>query len=177
MEVEIRSVAQVELHPGCLNGFTRYQVTNRVKFQDSGRYLYRDHHFVEDWDAEKKDQVIQDLQRCLVAGGIVAGAFMGGAMIGFANIENAPLGSRGEYLELPYIHVSCQHRGKGLGKRLFNHCCEAARQRGASKLYIAAHPAEETQQFYTALGCVPAKEVIEEILAREPLDIQLEYVL
>jgi len=177
MEIEIRSVALTELDPDCLNSFTRYQVTRRVKYLESSKYLFKDDHFVEDWDEEKKAQVILDLKRCLEAGGFLAGAFGEGSLVGFANIENKPLGSKGEYLELPYIHVSSEYRGRGIGKKLFRLCSMAAMQRGAGKLYIAAHPAEETQQFYTALGCVPAREVIEEILAREPRDIQLEFFL
>lgn len=48
---------------------------------------------------------------------------------------------------------------------------------GAKKLYIAAHPAEETQKFYKSVGCLPAIEVNREIYDKEPLDIQLEFEL
>ena len=110
-------------------------------------------------------------------GGFVAGAIVGGTLVGFANVENTPLGSRKQYLELRYIHVSREYRGQGLGRQLFRLCCEGARQRRAEKLYIGAHPAVETQAFYAALGCVLAEEVVPEILALEPRDLQLEYIL
>jgi len=175
--IELRAAALADLGAGALVRFIRLQVTNRVKFVENGRTLFRDDSFVDDWDAGKKTQVIEDLRRCILEGGFVAGAFAEGALIGFANIENSPLGAGNGYLELPYIHVSREYRGQGLGRKLFTLCCEAARQRGAGKLYIAAHPAVETQEFYAALGCVPAAEIIREILVREPMDIQLEYLL
>ncbi len=97
--------------------------------------------------------------------------------MGFASVENKPLGSRNQYRELRYLHVSREHRGRGLGRQLFRLCCEAARQLGAEKLYIGAHPAVETQAFYASLGCVPAAEIVPEILALEPRDLQLECTL
>ena len=52
-----------------------------------------------------------------------------------------------------------------------------AKAQGGKKLYISSHSAVETQRFYQAMGCVDAKELLEEHVAREPLDRQLELVL
>lgn len=75
------------------------------------------------------------------------------------------------FTELPYIHVSQEYRRKGIGKTLFSMCCDLAKQMNASKLYIAAHSSVESQSFYRALGCILAKEINDDILAKEPLDL------
>ncbi|KPU44815.1 acetyltransferase (GNAT) family protein [Oxobacter pfennigii] len=175
--VEIKMLRIADLHPDTLRKFNRYQITNRVKYMESGHYDYKDDHFIEHWDDNKKHQVIESLQRCIQTGGIAAGAFICCELIGFANIEKNFFGKNKEYLELPYIHVSYEYRSHGIGKRLFALCCDQAKKLGARKIYISSHPSEETQSFYKSVGCVLASEVNMEILNREPLDIQLEFVL
>lgn len=174
---EIKLLELADLYPGSLQYFNRYQVTKRVRYKDGEQYFYKDDDFIEHWDEQKKRQVIESLKGCIISGGIVAGAFMDGKLIGFANVENKFFGKSAEYLELPYIHVSCEYRGLGIGKKLFRLCCKKARVLGAKKLYISSHPAEETQSFYDSLGCVPAVEINKEIFDKEPLDIQLEFLL
>lgn len=61
-------------------------------------------------------------------------------------------------------------------------CCRKidgqwAKDQGASKLYISAHSAAESQRFYESMGCVEAVEYNEEHVKKEPCDCQLEYVL
>ena len=82
-----------------------------------------------------------------------------------------------DYVELPYIHVSRELRGSGIGKRLFEICCKEAKLLGAKKLYIAAHPSVETQRFYKHRGCTLASEINTVIFNKEPLDLQMEYPL
>jgi ribosomal protein S18 acetylase RimI-like enzyme len=177
MEAAVRPLTLEDLPLDALKGFHRCQVTRQVKYLVQGEYKIKDDYFVDEWTEAQKLRAVQDLRRCLEQGGFVAGAIVGGTLVGFANVENTPLGSRKQYLELRYIHVSKEYRGQGLGRQLFRLCCEGARQRRAEKLYIGAHPAVETQAFYAALGCVLAEEVVPEILALEPRDLQLEYIL
>jgi len=68
-------------------------------------------------------------------------------------------------------------RGKGIGKTLFQLSKEWAKEHGAKKLYIAAHPAIESQAFYKAMGCVEALEYSPTHVEKEPLDCQLECIL
>ncbi len=141
------------------------------------RYDLKDDHFVEEWNAADKGRVVQALRRCLRTGGTVVGAFARSDLVGFASVEGTPFGAKQEYLELSFIHVSCERRKRGIGRRLFELCCEAAKREGARKLYIGAHPSEDTQRFYRSLGCTLATEINEAIHAREPLDIQLEFTV
>jgi GNAT superfamily N-acetyltransferase len=177
LDITVRLLDASDLHRDALKYFNRHQVTKRVRYKENDTYLYKEDHFVDDWDEQKKQKVIGDLLQCIAGNGIVAGAYHKDRLIGFANVESKFFGSSNEYLELPYIHLSKEYRGLGIGRQLLALCCEKAKEKGAAKLYIAAHPSEESQQFYLRMGCVPAAEVNEEILAREPLDIQLEIEL
>ncbi|WP_406242537.1 GNAT family N-acetyltransferase [Tissierella carlieri] len=176
-DIEIRLLQITDLYLDALQDFNRYQITNRVMYKKNDEYMYKDNYFIEYWDELKKEQVIQSLIKCICTGGIVVGAFKNNKLIGFANVENKFFGKYREYLELPYIHVSYEFRNYGIGRQLFHLCCEKAREKGAKKLYIGAHPSEETQIFYKSIGCTLAVEVNKEIYKREPLDIQLEFAL
>lgn len=173
----IRKVSEKELPADALRAFNRYQETRRVRYLSADGYAYKPNHFIEQWDEGKKRGVVQSLHNCLHREGVVAAAFSGGEIIAFAAVEAGLFGCHKEYLELSYLHVSYECRRRGIGKALFQFCCARAKEMGAAKLYISAHPAEETQLFYLGLGCVLAAEVNRDILAREPLDLQLEFVI
>ncbi|WP_108672487.1 GNAT family N-acetyltransferase [Peribacillus acanthi] len=175
--IEFRKIKIDELNNQILQKFNRFQETSQVWYKEDDEYRIKEDHFEERWDEEKKIQVIQALRECILSGGIVFGAFEDQKLVGFANVEGELFGSKKEYVELPYIHVSNELRGSGIGKKLFYLCCEGARELGAKKLYIAAHPSIETQHFYKSVGCGYAVEINEKILAKEPLDIQMELVL
>ncbi|QRG66561.1 GNAT family N-acetyltransferase [Brevibacillus choshinensis] len=176
-EMTYRELKLEELGSTLLSRFNRFQETRRVWYIEDGQWKQKDDHFVERWDEAKKQWVLQDLRRCVQNGGVVVGAFLDETMVGFANVEGALFGSQKEYLELPYIHVTHECRGKRIGRELFALCCEKATKLGAKKLYIAAHPSIETQQFYRSVGCTLAQEINPAIYEREPLDIQLERLL
>jgi predicted GNAT superfamily acetyltransferase len=177
MEIELRLLSVSELRGFSLGNFNRYQETTRVRYVENGQVLHKEDNFVDNWDGHKKDRIVRGLLDCVRAGGVVVGAFADKNLVGFASIQGRFFGSRQQYLELHYLHVSNEVRSRGVGKKLFKFCCTLAKQMGAAKLYIAAHPAEETQQFYQRMGCILALETNQEILEREPLDIQLEVCL
>jgi len=177
MNIEYKSLHISELHERLLQDFERFQITNSVWFKTDVGFSVKEDHFIDQWDHQKKKRVIEDLKTCLRNGGIVYGAFADNQLAGFANVENRRFGEHYQYVELPYIHVSKPFRGYGIGKGLFTRCCTAAKYLGAQKLYIAAHPSVESQQFYNRMGCTFAEEVNKEISDREPLDLQLEYCL
>ncbi|HSO57317.1 MAG TPA: GNAT family N-acetyltransferase [Paenisporosarcina sp.] len=166
-----------ELQDDFLSSFNRFQETHQVLVTYQDELIMKKDYFVDDWNHEMKSAVVHSLRYCIQAGGSVIGVYRERELIAFANVENAKFGTNSEYVELPYIHVSKELRGRGIGKRLFEICCEKAKQLGAEKLYIAAHPAVETQHFYKQMGCTLALEINPQILNKEPLDLQLEYSL
>ncbi len=175
--IRYKRLKEEDLTNDLLKSFNRFQRTTQVVYKNNADYIIKQDHFVDHWDEEHKARVTSDLKNCMITGGAVIGSFHNALLVGFANIEGKKFGSRNQYLEMPYIHVSQEQRGQGIGKKLFELCCQFAKEKGVEKLYIGAHPAVETQQFYRALGCTYAEEINDEIFSREPLDIQLEYRL
>lgn len=166
-----------DLYPDLLMDFDRYQETTRVWAVENHSLHQKDDTFIDEWGVEKKRKVVKDMEHYLQTGGFVVGAFTNSMLKGFACVEGEFFGSRNQYLDMPYIHVSRELRGKGVGRRLFAMCAERAKQIGASKLYISTHPSIESQAFYRSMGCVLAEEINQAIYESEPLDLQLEYQL
>ncbi|MDM5314538.1 GNAT family N-acetyltransferase [Fictibacillus sp. b24] len=166
-----------DLGDNLLDSFKRYQETKNVWYLEEDELKTKDDYFIDDWSADKKKLVIDELRLCVTNNGIVAGAFDGEKLVGFASVESERFGSKNQYVELPYIHVSSEARGLGIGKKLFEICCKESKKLGAEKLYIAAHPSIESQAFYDAVGCKRASEINVDVLKKEPLDIQLEKIL
>jgi GNAT superfamily N-acetyltransferase len=110
-------------------------------------------------------------QACFDRGGTFLGAFEDDRLVGAAVLDTVPLGARGDQLQLPFLHVSRDHRGRGLGTRLFEEMRGLARARGARYLYVSATTTENTVRFYQRRGCVLAPEPDPELLALEPEDI------
>ena len=65
----------------------------------------------------------------------------------------------------------------GLGRAIFERIAAWAAEKGAQKLYISAHSAQESQAFYRGIGCVDAQWICRLHVEQEPYDCQLEYVL
>lgn len=174
MKVEIKLITMQDLTDDFLLTFQRYQETHKVLVEIDNRLFEKNDSFIDDWDTVKKVAIVQELRTSLTAGGIVLGVYENQNLIGFANIEPTRFGPQMEYVELSYIHVSQEIRGKGIGKKLFEVCCEMGCQLGGQKLYIAAHPSIESQLFYKKMGCTLASHIEKDILSKEPLDIQME---
>ncbi len=166
-----------DLHDGLLSPFIRYQETNQVLVAHNNQLMVKDDSFIDDWNHAKKLSVIKALRTSIERGGIGIGVYDEKELIAFACIESYLFGSKEQYVELSYLHVSLTWRRSGIGKELFEICCKEAKGLGATHLYIAAHPSVETQRFYQSVGCKLASEINALILAKEPLDIQMERLL
>ncbi len=175
--IEYRRLFLEELKDDLLVDFNRHQSTEKIFYvTKDGSLSIKDEHYVEFWNESKKIDVVNILRYIISdTGGAVFGAFVDGKLKGFAGIKGSLFGSNNQYLNLSYIHVSSDVRGSGIGKKLFSHSCDFARESGASKLYIGANPSYNTYMFYKSLGCVLAREINQEVLKSEPLDLQLEF--
>lgn len=176
-QIIYREVEKEEITRRLFDGFERYQKVTRCWRKVDGEWVLKDIAFIDDWGEKEYTFLVECLRHTVETGGEVVGAFCGGRLIGFASVEGRQLGSRGQYLQLSSLHVSCGERGRGIGKALFARACAFARSKGAEKLYISAHSAEETQVFYHAAGCVEAEEYDAALSAAEPCDCQMEFVL
>jgi GNAT superfamily N-acetyltransferase len=175
--IHYKQLTPEEIPEALLKNFTRYQETNRVIAVVDKMRIEREDHFIDDWGEKKLIETAYYLHDCAKRRGIVIGAFQENDCIGFAAIEPDRFGAQNQYLEMTFCHVSREYRGHGVGRKLFTLAADTAKTRGVGKLYISTHPSVESQAFYRAMGCVPAQEINQEILAREPLDIQLEITL
>jgi GNAT superfamily N-acetyltransferase len=173
-EVEIRLLQASDIKRELFANFHRRQVVTKCRRKLDGKWTIQDDPFVDDWTAENYEKLIADLEGLLNQNGVVFGAFLNRELKGFAAVAATLSGKNREYLDLPSIHVSEDARGQGIGRTLFTHAKQWAREHGAKKLYISAHSSVETQAFYQAMGCVEAKEYNAEYVRLEPYDCQLE---
>ncbi len=136
-----------------------------------------EHEKTREWSVQDMFYLLMDLHRTMGLKGIVSGMFKEKRLIGFSSVEFRLFGKLKEYVQLSHLHISYESRQLGRGHILFEHACEQARELGAVKLYISALCSQETISFYSGLGCTEAKESNKTLVALEPEDIQLEYVL
>ena len=173
----LRKITEKELSVSLFASFNRYQEVTRCRRKEDGKWILRDIAFTEQWDDKDYAYLVKCLHNTLHQGGAACDAFANGALIGSASVENKPLGSSGQYLQLSSLHVSYGLRGMGIGRMLFAMAAEMAKERGAKKHYISALYAEESQAFYRAAGCREAEEYDRTLHEKEPCDCQLEYLL
>ncbi|UXY15716.1 GNAT family N-acetyltransferase [Chitiniphilus purpureus] len=177
-DMVLRPLGLDDLHPQLLAGFVRAQTVEQAWRGPHGRWRLQPVRFEEHWDAATlQDIVATDLRHSLAAGGAAWVVEVGGQVVAFATLCRPPLGRHGQYVQLLQLHVSQPWRGRGLGRRLLLQAARQARGWGAARLYISGHSSLESYAFYSAMGCLPAEEVVPEIAQREPCDLQLEYRL
>lgn len=173
--IRLRQVLKEDINDDFLNGYIRYQETNELYRMTDGNLEIIPEHFIETWDNDKLIEISRYLRDCVDEGGKVVALMKKDKCIGFASVENKVY--LNTYLAVHYCHVSNPYRNKGLGKKIFNKLVEVSKTFDVKKLYISSHPAIATQAFYKSVGCVMAQQIVPELLAVEPLDIQLEYVI
>lgn len=172
-----RHLLAEEINRELFRSFQRYQVVTNCLRKVDGGWVIRPAPFIDDWTEENYIFLIQCLRRTVLTGGLVCGGFLEGKLKGFVSVESNFFGFKGQYLDLSSLHVSADCRRQGVGHELFNRAANWAREKGASKLYISAHSAVESQAFYQAMGCVDAMEINEAHAQQEPYDRQMEFDL
>lgn len=171
----IRTLSESEICRGLFSDFLRRQEVTRVWRRTGGEWQIKDEPFIDDWDEEDWDYIVLMLKKTAKTGGMVSGAFSDGKLKGFVSVEADKFGSRNQYMDMFFLHVSEDMRRLGLGAKLFRTAVDFARENGAEKLYISALPSVGTQDFYRAMGCKTALEQSSAHLNKETSEIQLEY--
>lgn len=175
--VSYRELEKDDINISLFSSFNRYQDVRRCWRKENGEWTLKEIAFIEQWNLDEYEHLIECLQNTVKTGGAVFAAFHNNVLVGFASVENQFFGSLKQYLQLSNVHISYENRGMGIGKKLFFLTCERAKKLGAQKLYISAHSSQETQSFYKVMGCVEAMEYNNKLVAEEPCDCQLEYNL
>lgn len=126
---------------------------------------------VPGWPPDSVRRMRPLLYECHDRGAKFFAAFEGEQMAGLAVLDTVWRGERHDLLQLEFMHVGRDHRGNGLGTRLFEQARAAARSCGAVGLYISATPSENTVHFYQGRGALLLATPDVELFAKEPDDI------
>lgn len=172
---EYRKLKKEEIARELFDQFIRHQaVTKCWRRDENGAWCIREDPFIDDWSEDDYDKLVKCLGNTAASGGLVYGAFCEGALKGFVSVEPGLFGGENRYLDLSSIHVSEDMRGQGIGRALFLAAKKWAGENNGGKLYISAHSAVESQNFYRAMGCTEAVQYNREHVEQEPYDCQLE---
>ena len=151
-----------------LANFSRYQVVKNVYRLTDGALHLVCNPFTEDWSPEQKAGKAEEILR---GNHIVYGAFEEGGVVG--GIMLLPTLDHGRMI-IDSFHVSAGHRRRGIGRALLQAAKAEAVRRGASALYVSACSAQETIDFYMAMGFTVSSHPIPSRVDDEPFDIQME---
>lgn len=170
--IEIKLLTRDDFREDILDSYNRRHEVKKVWRKSSGgEYTLTEQPYTEDWDLARKRSVA-----AAIAGQdyITYIALENGKVIGFIGLKKQLIGNR---MVLDMMHVSADHRGHGLGRRLFECGIKEAEKAGAAELYISACSSEETIAFYRAMGAELTDRPIPEMAADEPFDLQMTYTL
>ncbi len=173
--MEYRYLSTEELTPALFADFHRRQTVDQVWHKVDGQWVIDSApRLIENWGKSQHEFICHCLRETLTDGGVVCGAFDRDNLKGIVAVNAAPLGSRGQYREIPFLHVSEECRGHGVGRTLFALARDACREFGGEMLYISSQPSVETQAFYAKMGCRDAAEPSAEHIQWNPQERQLE---
>jgi predicted N-acetyltransferase YhbS len=156
----------------------RREIVENIYILRSGELILKPDYFdIQGWPPGEEEMYTPILLDCYARGGMFWGVFKNGMLIGAAILESKVIGAQHDTLQLKFLHVSRDYRSQGIASTLFNLAVEKAKTLESKKLYISATPSEHTINYYMRLGCTLASEIDPELLALEPEDIHLEYVI
>lgn len=177
MDIEYVQLTESNFSVFSLDGFIRKQTVTRCWRKDNGEYKLKPVVYTEDWTVEERRQIAEKILNGMRHNNAAFAAVISDEIVGFAYLDLTPFGSADQYVDLAEFYVSLPHRRRGIGRRLFEEACKAAKKCGARKLYISAHSAENSIAAYEKYGCRQAVEVNARLAEKEPCDLQLEYNL
>ncbi len=152
----------------------REVIDNIYYFENGGLVLKPEHYDMHGWPPGEPELYTPLMLDCFDRGGWFYGLFDGERLVAAVILENKFIGTHKDLLQLKAMHVSCDYRGQGLGRQLFEMARAKARERGAKGMYISATPSEHTIKFYMGLGCVVTPTPDPDLFALESGDIHLE---
>lgn len=165
-----KQIKKEDFNINSLNDFVLKQVVKQCWRKCEEKYKLMPVDYVEDWTLQQKQNLANKIILGLNSGDVLLGAKLHNKIIAFAFIKTKPFGKFNQYI-IWQNFMFLNH----LGQKLFKCVVNKAKLLGANKLYISAHSAEDTIAFYKKVGCKFAEEINNELVEKEPLDLQLEY--
>ena len=129
---------------------------------------------VPNWDEEKRNEEKNRIENALEKGGIAYGAYEEDKLVGLASLSKKVIS--GDRVQLLTFHVDRKHRGMGIGGKLFDLIVSEAKTLGVRGVYVSASSKKNSVDFYLHKGCILTKDIDEELLQEEPMDIHMEYL-
>ncbi len=156
----------------------RREIIENIYYLENGELVLKDEYYdMQGWMPGGPELYTPILLDCFDRGGTFYGAFENGQLIGVSVLDHKFIGEDKDQLQLKFLHVSHDYRGKGLGRILFEKAADKARALNANKLYVSATPSENTIHFYMRMGCTVTQDVDPELFELEPEDIHLECLI
>lgn len=153
----------------------RREIVERIYALRDGQLVARDAFYdIRGWPPGEPEAAMPWLEASFDRGAVFIGVFDGSEIVGALVVDTVLLGLRRDLVQLSFLHVGASHRGRGLGRALFEQAADIARGLGASGLYVSATPSEHTVRFYLGRGCRVIETPDPELFEREPEDIHFE---
>ena len=166
--MEIKLATKDNFSRDSLKDFRRHQnVRNVYRLKDGKMTLVYDP-FTDDWDAGRRTEKAEEI---LSGEFVTYCAFEGERVVG--EIMLLPRPNKGRLI-IDSFHVSEDCRRRGIGRALLEAARQEALKRGADALYASCCPAEETIDFYSAMGFRLSRRPIPSCVEDEPYDLQME---
>jgi len=176
--IEIKELTLSDINDNLFDNFNRYQKSTKSWYKINGNWALINEEDITDWDKNQKDYLIKLFFDTIIEKrGYLFGAYKDKKLIGFSVLLNDRFGTKGQYVNLAFLHISLDYRHKGLGKKLFGLCVDKAKENGYGKIYISANNVEESIGFYLKNGCKDAMEINKQLAEEEPTNRQLEYII
>ena len=166
--IEIKQADRNNFCETSMDSFDRFQEVRNVWRIENGRFVLKLQHFIETWSIERRREKAAEI---LSGRYITFCAFDGDAVVGEIMLIPELNENR---LIIDSFHVSRTYRRHGIGRRLVETAADYARGRGALTLYASCSSAEETIDFYKAMGFRLSEHPIPSRVEDEPFDIQME---
>ena len=157
----IRSLSLVDLKSTLLADFRHEQHWSQQWVSTPDGWLLQSVSGTRSWDADKRRWLPDYLAEHLTRDGKVFGAFSADRLVGFAAVDGNIIDG---YAPLTMLFVEDDCKRQGIGGALFMQAAAAAKELGATKLFIPDIPSEATVAFYFAMGCVDAQTIIPQFL-------------
>lgn len=152
----------------------RREIHHNIYVMRDGEMVLTPYYFdVPGWASGHQEHETPILYAAFDRGGSFWGVFDGDDLVGAAANDAKLRGQHRDRIQLLWLHVGRDYRGKGIGAQLFEAARADARARGAKSMYVSATPTENTIDFYLRRGCQLAVPPDPELVALEPDDIHL----
>lgn len=169
--MEIKLIDSHNFTRDSLKGFRRYQEVKNVYRLQNGNLTLVCNPFTEDWDAAR---LIEKAEEMLSGRYVTYCAYEDNRVVG--EIMLIPTLNKGRLI-IDSFHVSSDCRRRGIGRALFEAARQEALKRGAHALYASCCSAEETIDFYSAMGFRLSSDPIPSLAEAEPYDLQMECMI